>query len=297
MEKAKITTGIQPFFGVLGGTGLYEIEGLDDIREVELDTPFGKPSDSYFLGMIEGRRIAFLSRHGRGHRLAPSEINYRANIYGFKLLGVRKIISINSVGSLKEDYQPRDIVIPDQFFDRSRRPSTFFGDGLVAHVGLGDPVCPQLSQFVYRKASEAGVRVHSKGTYLCIEGPAFSTRAESLVYRSWGADIIGMTAATEAKLSREAEICYATMCLVTDYDVWHQEKEPVSVELVIENLNLNIDNAKRILKSVLTGYPLDAPDTCDCARALKNTIITRPDMIPGETLKKLKAIVGKYLKS
>lgn len=296
MSSMKTCPSAQAVIGVMGGSGLYEMEGLDHIREVELETPFGKPSDPYILGEIAGRPVAFLSRHGRGHRLLPSEINYRANICGFKILGVRKIVSVNSVGSLREDYRPRDIVVADQFFDRSKRRSTFFGEGLVAHAGLGEPVCPVLSSFLYEKAVQAGVNVHPKGTYLCMEGPGFSTRAESLAYRTWGADIIGMTVGTEAKLAREAEICYAAMCLVTDYDVWRKEEEHVSVEMVIENLNRNIGNAKRILKDVLSGVPLDTVDACGCPEALRNTFITRPDAIPPETLTRLEPIVGRYFK-
>src|SRR5512135_513923 len=230
----------QAAVGILGGTGLYEIDGLTDVREVRLSTPFGEPSDPYVLGTLEGKRVAFLSRHGRGHRLLPAEINYRANLYGFKMLGVGRIISVNSVGSLKADIRPRDIVLADQFYDRTRRANTFFGGGIVAHISFGQPVCPLLSRAVFEAADGLGLRAHPSGTYISIEGPAFSSRAESCIYKSWGCDVIGMTAATEAKLAREAEICYATMNLVTDYDVWHAEEEPVTVELILQNLWHNI---------------------------------------------------------
>jgi 5'-methylthioadenosine phosphorylase len=226
--------------GVLGGTGLYEIEGLTEVREVKLATPFGKPSDAYIVGWLGGRAVAFLSRHGRGHRLLPAEINYRANIYGFKLLGVERLISVNSVGSLREEIRPQDIVFADQFFDRTRRPSTFFGAGLAAHISFAQPVCSSLSRLLYDTAVGLGLRTHPKGTYICIEGPAFSSKAESNIYRAWGCDVIGMTSATEAKLSREAEICYATMNLATDYDVWHESEATVSVELILRNLRHNV---------------------------------------------------------
>ncbi|MFQ6037508.1 MAG: S-methyl-5'-thioadenosine phosphorylase, partial [Candidatus Aminicenantales bacterium] len=237
--------------GILGGTGLYEIEGIQVIQELSLDTPFGSPSDVYVIGRTGGRTIAFLNRHGRGHRILPSEINYRANILGFKMLGVSRIISVNSVGSLKEEIRPRDIVLSDQFFDRTRRKSTFFGSGIAVHISFAQPVCPELSRILFRAGEAQGVRVHSRGTYICIEGPAFSTKAESQIYRSWGCDVIGMTSATEARLCREAEMCYATLNLVTDYDVWHEEEESVSVELILENLRQNIQNAKKIIQKAL----------------------------------------------
>jgi 5'-methylthioadenosine phosphorylase len=230
----------QAEIGIIGGSGLYEIEGFTDVREVKLRTPMGDPSDAFVVGTLEGRRVAFLSRHGRGHRLLPQDINNRANIYGFKMLGVGKIIAVNSCGSLKEEIRPRDIVFSDQFFDRTRRINTFFGGGIAAHVGVATPVCPDLAKFLYDTAVCLGVRAHFGGTYICIEGPAFSTKAESQTYRSWGCSVVGMTAPPEAKLAREAEICYATMNLVTDYDVWHAEEEDVSVELVLENLRKNV---------------------------------------------------------
>lgn len=288
----------QAYLGIIGGTGLYEIAGLANIEEARVKTPFGDPSDSYVIGAFGKIKVAFLARHGRGHRLLPAEVNYRANIYGFKFLGVQKIISVNSVGSLREDYRPRDIVLADQFFDRSHRQATFFGNGLAAHISFAHPVCPVLSKFICDVAVEQGAHAHPQGTYLSIEGPAFSTKAESKIYRAWGADVIGMTAASEAKLSREAELCYATLCLVTDYDVWKDEEESVSVELVIENLNKNIGLAKMILAEVirkLSERELDA--ACSCSEALKNTIVTRPDLIPVRTKKKLEIIIGKYLKS
>jgi 5'-methylthioadenosine phosphorylase len=282
--------------GILGGTGLYEIEGIQDIQELALETPLGKPSDAYIIGTLEGKRVAFLSRHGRGHRLLPSDINYRANIYGFKMLGVERVISVNSCGSLQESIHPRDIVFSDQFFDRTGRPNTFFGGGLAAHIGFADPVCPELNDILFRAGQEFGLRVHKGGTYLCIEGPAFSTKAESKIYRSWGCDVIGMTSATEAKLCREAEICYATMNLVTDYDVWHAEEEPVSVELILENLHLNIENAKALVKKSVAALPAGRGEKCGCGRALANTIVTRPSLIPPDLKERLRFIVGKYIK-
>ncbi|MGC8746857.1 MAG: S-methyl-5'-thioadenosine phosphorylase [Candidatus Saccharicenans sp.] len=282
--------------GILGGTGLYEIDGLRNLIAVDLDTPFGRPSDSFLIGELEGQPVAFLSRHGRGHRLLPSEVNYRANIYGFKRLGVKKLISINSVGSLKEAIKPRDIVLADQFFDRTHRPCTFFGQGLVAHISLAQPVCPVLSQHVYQVAKEMELPVHLGGTYVCIEGPAFSTKAESNIYRQLGADVIGMTAATEAKLSREAEICYVTLNLVTDYDVWRSEEESVSVDLILENLRLNISRAKEIIKKTVSSINKIEGKSCPCQEALRNTIVTSPEAQNPETREKLSLLLGKYLK-
>ncbi len=282
--------------GILGGTGLYQIEGLTNVQEITLDTPFGQPSDSYLLGELEGTRVVFLSRHGRGHRLLPAEVNYRANIFGFKLLGVEKIISVNSVGSLKEEIKPRDIVLADQFIDRTRRPNTFFGQGLVAHISLAHPVCSVLSRHVYEVARELGLRVWPAGTYVCIEGPAFSTKAESRVYRQWGAEVIGMTAATEAKLAREAEMCYVTMNLVTDYDVWKEGEETVSVELVLSNLQANITNAKAIIKKAVASLSRVENVPCSCQEALKNALVTAPEARNPETVEKLKPLIGKYLR-
>ena len=281
--------------GILGGTGLYEIEGFKNKREVRIRTPFGDPSCAYVVGTLEGRRVAFLARHGQGHRLLPAEVNYRANIFGFKKLGVEKIISVNSVGSLRKDIHPRDIVLPDQFFDRTRRPNTFFGGGIVAHVSLGQPVCPSLAKTLYDTAVGLGLRAHRGGTYISIDGPAFSTKAESLAYRTWGCDVIGMTSATEAKLCREAEICYATLSLATDYDVWHETEEPVTVELVLQNLSYNIANAKAVIKKALAETGKKEAPGCDCGSALKNTIVTAPSAIPAATRKKLALLVDKYL--
>jgi 5'-methylthioadenosine phosphorylase len=283
--------------GILGGTGLYEIDGVADVREARLRTPFGDPSDPFVVGTLGGRKVAFLSRHGRGHRMLPAEINYRANICGFKMLGVDRLISVNSVGSLRADIRPRDIVLADQFYDRTHRAHTFFGDGIVAHISFGQPVCPELSRAVYEAAVSLGLRAHPSGTYISIEGPAFSSRAESMIYKSWGCDVIGMTAATEAKLCREAEICYATMNLVTDYDVWHAEEEAVSVELILQNLRHNIGNAKAVIQKTIAGLGPERTDACGCGQALKNTIVTSPELIPPETRERLRLFVDKYLRS
>jgi 5'-methylthioadenosine phosphorylase len=285
----------QAEIGILGGTGLYEIDGITNLEERILDTPFGPPSDSFMIGDLEGKNVAFLARHGRGHRLIPSEINYRANIYGFKMLGVQRIVAVNSVGSLKEDIRPRDIVFSTQFFDRTRRKNTFFGDGIAVHIGFAHPVCPELSQLLFAMGRSLGMSVHLNGTYICIEGPAFSTKAESRIYRSWNGDIIGMTGATEAKLCREAEICYAAMSLVTDYDVWHEEEATVSVELILENMRHNIHNAKDILKKALASLPADRGGACECSRAVSNGIVTSPELIPQDIKQKLRHIIGKYL--
>jgi len=281
--------------GILGGTGLYEVEGIENLRETRLTTPFGDPSDAYLLGRLEGREVAFLSRHGRGHRYLPMEINYRANIYGFKMLGVERIISVNSCGSLKKEIKPKDIVISDQFFDRTHRPNTFFGGGVAAHIGFAHPVCSGLTGTLFRAGRELGLRVHPRGIYLCIEGPAFSTKAESNIYRQWGCDVIGMTAATEAKLCREAEICYASMNLVTDYDVWHEEEETVSVELILQNLRGNIEHAKAVIKKTLASLGPRAAGGCDCGTALRNVIVTAPRLIPDGLKKKLGPLVKGHL--
>ncbi len=280
--------------GIIGGTGLYQLEGLENIREVEIDTPFGKPSDNYIIAQLNGMAVVFLSRHGRGHRLMPSELNYRANIYGMKKLGVERIIAISAVGSMREDIKPSDIVIVDQFFDRTRgRKSTFFGDGIVAHVGFADPICPDLAQLVYQAATDVGATVHQGGTYICMEGPQFSTRAESNIYRRWGVDVIGMTNLQEAKLAREAEICFCTVAMATDYDCWHTDHDDVTVEAVIELLNKNVDIAKKIL---ITAIPrLTEERKCSCPNALKDAILTAPDMIPEKIKTGLKPLIGKYL--
>jgi 5'-methylthioadenosine phosphorylase len=282
--------------GILGGTGLYEIEGIKDLKEFKLKTPFGDPSDAYIMGTLEGKRVAFLSRHGRGHRHLPSGINYRANVYGFKMLGVERVLSVNSCGSLREGIRPRDIVFSDQFFDRTRRDCTFFSQGIAAHISFAQPVCPELSRFLYATAKGLDIRAHLGGTYICIEGPAFSSQAESKIYRSWGCDVIGMTAATEAKLCREAEICYATMNLATDYDVWHAEEKSVSVELILENLRLNIHNAKALIRKAVANLPPHVESLCDCRQALKNCIVTDPNLIPPATKGKLDWIIKKYVK-
>ena len=281
--------------GIIGGSGLYEMQGLKDVKHVSLDTPFGAPSDAYVIGTLEGVRVAFLPRHGKGHRLSPSELNFRANIYGFKKLGVEHLISVTAVGSLKESIRPLDIVIPDQFYDcTKKRVSTFFGNGLVAHIAFADPVCPDLAKLIFKGGTQVGASIHRGGTLLCIEGPAFSTRAESNVYRQWGMDIIGMTSLQEAKLAREAEICYAAMAMVTDFDCWHAEESEVNVETVVQNLKKNISFAKKIIQVVVPE--ISAERECICAEALKNAIMTEASAIPPETQKKFEFLVGKYLK-
>src|SRR5438309_197858 len=257
----------QAEIGIIGGSGLYSMPGLSKVKEVRLKTPFGTPSDAYVCGSLEGRKVAFLARHGRGHRLLPSELNFRANIHGFKQLGVERIVSISAVGSLKEEHRPLEFVIPDQFFDRTAgRISTFFGEGLVAHVSMADPVCPDLARDVFNACQSAGVLAKQGGTYLCMEGPAFSTRAESNVYRSWGMDVIGMTNLQEAKLAREAEICYATLALVTDYDCWRPGHDAVGVDTVVEYLNKNVRKAQVIMKEAVAATP--ASRSCNCSSAL-----------------------------
>jgi 5'-methylthioadenosine phosphorylase len=281
--------------GIIGGSGLYDMEGLEVLREERVATPFGEPSDRYVIGRLEGRPVAFLARHGRGHVHTPSEINYRANLYGFKVLGAEWILSVSAVGSMREEIRPRDILIPDQFIDRTtRRIGTFFGDGLVAHVSIADPTCGALSGILAEAATAAGAHVHPRGTYVCIEGPQFSTRAESRLYRSWGVDVIGMTNAQEAKLAREAEICYATLALVTDYDVWHSTEEDVSVEAVVAVLLQNVATARAILRSAVPHIPLER--TCRCAHALRDAIITAPDRIPAQAKRDLAPLIGRYVK-
>lgn len=284
----------EPVIGIIGGSGLYEMDGLTDLHEERVSTPFGEPSDVYVLGRLDGHPVAFLARHGRGHRFLPSELNFRANIYGFKALGAQWIISASAVGSMREELRPLDIVIPDQFFDRTKgRVSTFFGDGLVVHVSFADPVCSHLSDLLYDAGTEVGASMHKGGTYICMEGPQFSTRAESRIYRSWGVDVIGMTNLQEAKLSREAEICYATMALVTDYDVWHDSEEDVTVEKVVAILHKNVATAKAIIKSVIPRIPVAR--SCACSHALKDAIITAPQAISEDAKKKLWLLIGKYL--
>jgi 5'-methylthioadenosine phosphorylase len=282
--------------GIIGGSGLYQMPELKDIEEVSVETPFGKPSDAFIVGTLEGERVAFLPRHGRGHKLLPTELPFRANIYAMKLLGVERILSASAVGSLQEQYAPLDMVIPDQFFDRTRarsRESTFFGEGIVAHITFAHPVCESLGDVLEESCSAADVKVHRGGTYLCMEGPAFSTKAESNVYRSWGMDIIGMTNLQEAKLAREAEICYATLALVTDYDCWHEDHDAVTVEAVVEYLNKNVRNAQIIMRETVKRLATSAR-ACSCGSALKNAIFTAPDLWPDATTKKLEAIIKKY---
>ncbi len=285
----------QPVIGVIGGSGLYEIEGLCDVREETVETPFGAPSDAYVTGILEGVRMVFLPRHGRGHRLLPGEVPYRANIYGMKQLGVERIISVSAVGSMREEIVPGHIVIPDQFFDRTqgRRAATFFGEGLVGHVQFADPVCGELSEILYRSALEVGAEAHRGGTYLCIEGPNFSTRAESNIYRSWGVDIIGMTNIPEARLAREAEICYGTVALATDYDCWHQDHDDVSVEAVVAIIQQNVSTARAIIKTA--ARQAAATRSCQCGEALRYALMTDPERIPEATRRKLDLLLNKYL--
>jgi len=287
MAEAKIA--------VIGGSGLYQIEGMTTIDEVRPKTPFGEPSDAIIIGELEGKRIAFLPRHGRGHRVSPSEIPSRANIYALKSLGVEWIISVSAVGSLKEGIHPLDLVIPDQLIDRTRsRVNSFFEGGLVAHVTFADPFCPVLSNILYQAALDVGANVHQEGTYIAMEGPLFSTRAESNLYRSWGASIIGMTALPEAKLAREAEICYATLACTTDYDTWHETEESVTIEMALANLERNADTAKRIIDIAAARIPQRRE--CGCAEALKDAIITAPEKIPERMKKDLDLLIGKYIK-
>ena len=284
--------------GIIGGSGFYNIDGIKDVKAVKVKTPFGDPSSEYVTGMLEGARVVFLARHDKGHRILPSEINYRANIYGMKKLGVERIISVSACGSLKEELKPLDIVVPSQFVDRTNygREMTFFGNGIVAHIQFADPVCPHLSKELYDAGIKAGASMHLGGAYINMEGPQFSTKAESYLYRSWGMDIIGMTNLAEAKLAREAEICYATLACITDYDCWHMDQatESVSLEMIIQNLLKNVDVSKRIVKSVLPK--LAKKRDCVCASALKDSIVTRPDVIPAKTKKELELIIGKYIK-
>lgn len=280
--------------GVIGGTNLYQMEGLGNVEEAKISTPFGDPSDAITIGDLVGERVAFLPRHGKGHRISPTELPARANIYALKSLGVEWIISVSAVGSLKDEIHPLDILIPDQLIDRTRsRVNSFFGDGLVAHVGFAEPFCPVLSNILYQTASEAGATVHNGGTYVVMEGPLFSTKAESFLYRSWGASAIGMTALPEAKLAREAEICYATLACITDYDCWHESSEPVTIDMVLSNLQRNAEMAKRILSRAVACIPLKRE--CQCATALQNSIITSPQLIPAPLKEKLRVLIGKYV--
>jgi len=281
--------------GIIGGSGLYDMAELTDREERVISTPFGEPSGPYIVATLRGKRVAFLARHGAGHRISPSELNFRANIYGFKWLGVERILSASAVGSLKEEYRPLDILVPDQFFDRTKgRISTFFGRGIVAHVGFAHPVCSDVAAVAADCAAAVGARVHRGGTYVNMEGPQFSTLAESRLYRQWGMDVIGMTNLQEAKLAREAEICYATLALVTDYDCWHPDHDSVTVELIIANLTQNALTAQRTIAAAVEQ--LSGPRTCACKDALATAIITRPDQVPDSVKKELAPIIGKYIK-
>ena len=284
----------QAEIGIVGGSGLYSMPGLTKTREVRLKTPFGAPSDAYVCGMLEGRKVAFLARHGRGHTISPTELNFRANIHGFKQLGVERIVSVSAVGSLKEEHKPLEFVIPNQFFDRTRhRIDTFFGNGVVAHVALADPICAELAGVVESACSKAGVVGKNGGTYLCMEGPQFSTRAESNVYRGLGMDIIGMTNLQEAKLAREAELCYVTVAMVTDYDCWHPNHDAVTVDQVVAVLLKNAENACKVVRETVAAMPRER--SCRCGSALAHAILTDPKKIPVATKKKLGLILGKYL--
>ena len=282
--------------GIIGGSGLYRIEGIKNVKQVKVATPFGDPSDKFILGELEGKDVVFLPRHGIGHRVSPSRINYRANIFGMKKLGVDKIISVSACGSLKEELKPLDFVVVDQFVDRTNygRDMSFFTEGVVAHIEFSHPVCSSLSKLIYTCGKELNLNIHPKGTYINMEGPAFSTLAESKLYRSWGMDIIGMTNLAESKLAREAEICYATLAAVTDYDCWHPQHESVTIEMIINNLNKNIENSKRILSSVIKN--ISAEISCRCQESLKYAIVTDRKMISSKTKKDLKIIIGKYIK-
>jgi 5'-methylthioadenosine phosphorylase len=286
LQKAEI--------GIIGGSGLYSMPGLTNVREERVETPFGEPSDAFVLGDLEGRKVAFLARHGRGHRLLPSELNFRANIYAMKKLGVERILSISAVGSLKEEHKPTDFVIPDQFIDRTfARVSTFFGDGIVGHVGFGDPVCGTVAKTFEAACAEVGVVGKRGGTYVCMEGPQFSTRAESNLYRSWGADVIGMTNLQEAKLAREAEICYATVAMVTDYDCWREGHDDVTVDQIVAVLHQNAENAAKVVRAAVGAMPTERK--CACATALQYAILTDRKAIPDATRQRLALLLDKYL--
>ena len=286
----------QAEIGIIGGSGLYSMPGFTNVHEERIDTPFGSPSEAFVLGELEGRKVAFLARHGRGHRILPSELNFRANIYAFKQLGVERILSVSAVGSLKEEHEPTDFVIPDQFIDRTfLRIATFFGDGIVGHVAFGDPVCATVAKAAADAGAKVGVVGKLGGTYVCMEGPQFSTRAESNLYRSWGADVIGMTNLQEAKLAREAEICYVTVAMVTDYDCWHPHHDSVTVDQIIAVLTRNAENAARVVRETVAAMPRER--SCKCGSALAHAILTDPGKIPAAAKKKLKLILGKYLKS
>ena len=287
---------VNPRIGIIGGTGLYEMEGLKKKETVTVQTPFGKPSDGYLMGELDSVPVVFLPRHGIGHRLLPHELNFRANMYGFKKLGVEWIISVSAVGSMKEEIEPLHMVLPDQFVDRTRkRIDTFFGNGIAAHIPLSQPICPQLCGKLFTKIEKLGFPVHNGGTYLCIEGPQFSTKAESTIYRSWNVDVIGMTNLQEAKLAREAEMCYATIALVTDYDCWREDEDNLSIEMIIDNLTKNTQKVKEVIRTVIPEIT-NIDRNCPCCNALNNAIITQQDMIPTKVKKDLEIIIGKYLK-
>jgi 5'-methylthioadenosine phosphorylase len=282
--------------GIIGGSGLYDMAELTDREERTVETPFGDPSGPYLIGTLRGKRVAFLARHGAGHKLMPTELNYRANVFGMKRLGVEYILSASAVGSLQERYVPQHLVIPDQFFDRTKgRVSTFFGNGLVAHVAFAHPVCGPLGEVAYEACRKVGAIVHKGGTYVCMEGPQFSTLAESKLYRSWGMDIIGMTNLQEAKLAREAEICYATIALVTDYDCWHPDHDSVTVDMIIQNLVANAKTAQAVIADAVSRLPYNR--TCECANALQHAILTRPEAVPDRVKRDLAPIIGKYITS
>jgi 5'-methylthioadenosine phosphorylase len=284
----------QAEIGIIGGSGLYSMPGLTGVREERVSTPFGDPSDAFVLGDLEGHKVAFLARHGRGHRILPSELNFRANIYALKKLGVERIISVSAVGSLKEEHKPGDFLIPDQFIDRTfHRISTFFGDGVVGHVAFGDPVCATVAQTIVNACKAEGVTAKSGGTYVCMEGPQFSTRAESNLYRSWGADVIGMTNLQEAKLAREAEICYATAAMVTDYDCWHEGHDDVTIDQIVKVMNQNAANACRVVKAAVAAMPSER--NCACKTALQYALLTSPDAISPAARERLDLLIGKYL--
>jgi 5'-methylthioadenosine phosphorylase len=292
-EKSK-RANTQAEIGIIGGSGLYSMNGLTKTREVTVKTPFGDPSDAIVLGLLEGKRVAFLARHGRGHRILPSEINFRANIYAMKLLGVERIISVSAVGSLMEDLRPGEFLVPDQFVDRTKnRVSTFFGEGLVAHVGFDKPTCGQVSAALADASVHCGVMVHRRGTYVCIEGPQFSTLAEANMHRQLRFEVIGMTNVTEAKLAREAEICYATIAMITDFDCWHPEHESVTASQIIATLVQNAENAQKVLREAVRAIPEDR--NCKCGAALKHALVTDMKLVPKATKKKLEAIIGKYI--
>ena len=283
----------QAEIGIIGGSGLYQMKGLTDIREVIVETPFGKPSDAYVLGNLAGRKVAFLARHARGHKLLPTELNFRANIHGFKQLGVERIVSVSAVGSLKQEHKPTDFVIPDQFYDRTKqRVSTFFGEGIVAHVGFGDPVCGEMTKILEGACKAANVVGKRGGTYVCMEGPQFSTKAESNAYRTFGFDVIGMTNLQEAKLAREAELCYVTVAMVTDYDCWHESHDSVTVDQIVAVLNQNAENACNVVREAVAALPKQRG--CACGSALATAILTSRDAVPAATKEKLKLIIGKY---